>query len=452
MSDAFLSSLLASGGDGQLLRSEDGLNRSGCRFEPEPGLLGLGSCAASTVSGLGFRAARERHDVIVRGHETVDAAHRDNRRRLVRSVVPGARIAPDVVLIPSGTHADYIPLLLALADEAPVTHVVMAPADVGFGTMVTSEFRHFAARTPTGAVVPSDDPLGCRLTGCVEATCVAVRDAGGAPLDPDENDRRARRTVDGAIGAGHPLLHVVAHSKTGVHAPSLVCVRRATAEHGSRLHVVVDAAQGWISRRGFADAIGALLVPDGYRNRAASLPFPDALGATARRGRRPTGGIDGVRTLRSAATWVSCSAGAQRSPRSRAMTNTTTGSAPECCSPSRTGPMPGSATAKVSCSRTPPRRSSTGPRHGCSSRTGHRCRSHWQIAVVDGSASMDSGGLRRAEIGRPMTVAPDGRAELRIALGAPVLCRYAAGALDDPSSMIADDLDLTTRRLRDLAR
>ncbi len=80
------------------------------------------------------------------------------------------------------------------------------------------------------------------------------------------------------------LLHLVAHSKTGVHAPSLTCIERLrrTSED---VAVVIDAAQGRFSRRGLREALqndylvmitgskfyggppfsGALLVPPRFR-------------------------------------------------------------------------------------------------------------------------------------------------------------------------------------------
>jgi hypothetical protein len=50
------------------------------------------------------------------------------------------------------------------------------------------------------------------------------------------------------------LLHIVAHSKTGVHAPSLWCVERLR-KISEDVVVVVDAAQGRFSRRGLRDVL-----------------------------------------------------------------------------------------------------------------------------------------------------------------------------------------------------
>src|SRR5262249_21329550 len=90
------------------------------------------------------------------------------------------------------------------------------------------------------------------------------------------------------------LLHIVAHSKTGVHAPSLVCSERLR-KISDDMAVVVDAAQGRFSRRGLRDVLkneylvmitgskfyggppfaGALLVPSRFkpeRRGLAQLP------------------------------------------------------------------------------------------------------------------------------------------------------------------------------------
>lgn len=51
------------------------------------------------------------------------------------------------------------------------------------------------------------------------------------------------------------MVHVVSHSKTGVHAPSLPCIRSIQAAYPEDVVVMIDAAQGRISRRGLRTAM-----------------------------------------------------------------------------------------------------------------------------------------------------------------------------------------------------
>jgi hypothetical protein len=74
-------------------------------------------------------------------------------------------------------------------------------------------------------------------------------------LSESEIDAEVVELVVEAIEAeATVLLHIVAHSKTGVHAPSLWCVDRLR-KISEDVSVVVDAAQGRFSRRGLRDVL-----------------------------------------------------------------------------------------------------------------------------------------------------------------------------------------------------
>lgn len=253
-----LARLLASGGDGRLDIDDQGLNRYGCRFEPEPNTLQLGSCTASTLSELSFRAAGDAHRLVSDRPDLIESLYDDVRRRLVASLAADVSQRPGVLLMPSGTDAEYIPLLLALTGGRNVTNIVVAPTEVGSGSLAAAGLRHFDEITPDGGHVESGALVDAALAERVSPVTIRVRDDDGDPLPPEAIDENVESVVDRAVEDGHAvLIHVVAHSKTGVHAPSLECVRGAELRHRDRIHVVVDAAQGRVSRRGLAEALDA---------------------------------------------------------------------------------------------------------------------------------------------------------------------------------------------------
>jgi hypothetical protein len=99
-------------------------------------------------------------------------------------------------------------------------------------------------------------PVCARVAELVTVRTINLRDNNGAVREPDELDREAEDLVAEAVGRGNQvLLHVVAHSKTGIHAPSLAAVRRLCTRHGRRIVVAIDAAQGRVSRRGLVGAL-----------------------------------------------------------------------------------------------------------------------------------------------------------------------------------------------------
>jgi len=170
--------------------------------------------------------------------------------------VPGARI----VLTPSGTDAEMIATWLAARDcKRPLCNIVVAPAEVGSGTVLAAGVRHFNSHTPHGGEVLAGDPVAQDLTSLVRLETIAVRGRDGALVSADEFDATTVETVRAAIARGERvLLHHVAHSKTGAHVPSADAVRRLVAEYGhDQISVVVDAAQGRLSRSRLREALSA---------------------------------------------------------------------------------------------------------------------------------------------------------------------------------------------------
>jgi hypothetical protein len=89
----------------------------------------------------------------------------------------------------------------------------------------------------------------------VDVRTVDLRTPGGTMLFESEIDAAVvELVVEASEADAIALVHIVAHSKTGVHAPSLACVERLR-QISDDVVVVVDAAQGRFSRRGLRDVL-----------------------------------------------------------------------------------------------------------------------------------------------------------------------------------------------------
>jgi len=278
--------LLSSGGDSRHTVAPDGRNRYGNRYAPEPGLLSFGSCTSSTVSEVAFEAADRLHgwlralgsDVL---DQSVDDLYERVRTELVSNIAIYSAASLEVALCPSGTDAELIPLLVALAEGRAVTTILVGPSEAGSGTEKAAAGAHFDSVTPGGREVEPGTPVDPAVADRVRLERVPIRDAEGAPRDDVDDEVRA--LVRDAVGRGdHVLLHIIAHSKTGLHAPSLRCADELVRAHPQQVDVVVDAAQGRFSRAGLAESLahgymvmvtgskffggppfaGAVLVPD----------------------------------------------------------------------------------------------------------------------------------------------------------------------------------------------
>jgi hypothetical protein len=260
-----IEALLASGGDSrQIVDPDSGTNKYGCGYVPDPSLVSFGSCTASTISRAGYASA-ERVAGWIRAIDepflcdALDDLHTNVRQQLGSMLVDRSTPEIDIALTPSGTDGELIALeLFASRSEAPVENIVVGPAEVGSGTTLAAAGREFDCLLPNGGRGESGRPVDDDLAGRTTVRRIGMRSRGGDERDDRDVDAEVIELVNAAIErSARVLIHVVAHSKTGVHAPSLDTVQTLEQHHGDRVGVVIDAAQGRFSRRGLNESLRA---------------------------------------------------------------------------------------------------------------------------------------------------------------------------------------------------
>jgi hypothetical protein len=286
--------LLASGGDDRVVVDwAVGENRYGVAPFPQAHALSYSSCTASTVTDVAYAAVdARRRELVARALDdgldrTVERAWTAVRSRIGRTAT--GETAPDVIVVPapSGTDADTVALAIAASVGRPVTAILVAPLELGSGTVLAATGLAFSDRSPQGhRLCPGE-----RLPGLpVDTPCrtVEVRDHEGRLRDPEAVETEIGAHLAEAVGEGRQaVLHVVEGSKTGVRLPRPAAVRAWEAAYGDRLDVVIDAAQlrlepGTVGRH--LDA-GRLVIVTGSKF-VAGPPFSGALllpGAVVRR-------------------------------------------------------------------------------------------------------------------------------------------------------------------------
>ena len=291
--------LLTLGADSRAHLIDGGLNRYGCRPTPRAAIP-FGSCTASCPNSQVYGAAVARHAALqqaaMRGalHEELQRSYRHVVRGLTQNLNLGRVDGVQIALTPSGTDAEFLVLLLVLGDRSrPLCNIVVGPKEVGSGTEGAAAGHHFDSCTPHGPQARVGSPVCAPIADRVEVRTVSLRDDAGVVRDPAELDSEVETVVARATARGQRvLLHVVAHSKTGVHAPSLATVRRLRRKYHGNVVVVVDAAQGRFSRRGLVESLrerslvlftaskfyggppfaGAVLVPECFNPMALGAP------------------------------------------------------------------------------------------------------------------------------------------------------------------------------------
>jgi uncharacterized protein YndB with AHSA1/START domain len=254
--------VLLAGGDGRLVLGPDGLSRYGVGIAPRDALP-LGSCTASSPTRRGLRGvdevlARFAEDAAAAGPALAAESAGERLRGELRSLLRlDALRGVEVVLTPSGTDAELIAGWLAAGDRTRrLRNVVVGPQEVGSGTVHACGGRYFDTVAPHAVGRPIGAPLPGDLAAAIDVDTVELRDSDGEMRRPDAIDAEVVARVEAAVARGERVLvHLVAHSKTGVHAPRLGVARALAARFPREVDVLVDAAQGRFSRRGVLDVL-----------------------------------------------------------------------------------------------------------------------------------------------------------------------------------------------------
>lgn len=291
--------LTLQGDERLLIDPATGLNKYGCSPRPRPEAITFSSCTASSVSEYAFCAAeqlRQRFMATLATGGMVEL-YESEMERVRAEVARLLEFDPQqthVILSTSGTDAELYPLLLFKSGAGSrMVNIIVAPDEVGSGTVLAAGGSHFCSATPRGSAVKQGDAV--EGLDSVEVVCIPIRGADSAHLSIDEVHRSVEHAVaDAATRADVILLHVVDNTKTGVVVPEVAFVCGLQARFGDKLRVVVDACQFRLERvnlhrylaHGFSVLItgskfftgppfsGAFLIPPSFGITGEGAQFP----------------------------------------------------------------------------------------------------------------------------------------------------------------------------------
>jgi hypothetical protein len=272
----------------------------------------LGSCTASSPSPEAYGAAQQALDAW-RASDDADQ-HAEVLAASHRARLRAAFELPDdtaVALTPSGTDAIYLVSHLLLSRFERVHHVVVGANELGGGTLLAARGLAIADEGPF-ASAPKGSPLPGLADRCT-AEPVHLREADGTLDEPAVIDAAVEQRVLAAPDDAAVVVHLVAHSKTGLRAPSTSLCRRLLSRLGDRLLVLVDAAQGRVAPRDVRHALdlGLTVLFTGSKFYSGP-PFSGALLFPAALSDDPGPLPEGMRSWLSAAELPSRWSGARR--------------------------------------------------------------------------------------------------------------------------------------------
>jgi hypothetical protein len=244
---ASLGLLLAEGGDARIcLDPLTRRNRYGTATTPVRDEISFASTTANTISETGFAAAGRALDRLLTPNSAsglrIDQWFDDIRASITHFLgIPGS----EVVLTPSGTDAEVLALAIAASlATAPLTNILIAPEETGSGVPMAALGRHFSGSTALGAPVTVGSAIDGLAANGIEVAAVPIRDARGAPRDPEAIDEETAQAVERELRRGrNVLLHVLDTSKTGLTGLTRQAARALMANAPQRVRIVVDACQ-----------------------------------------------------------------------------------------------------------------------------------------------------------------------------------------------------------------
>ena len=195
--------LLASGGDERTsIDLRTGRNRYGYQTRPDPEAVLWSSSTGSTPSWRAFRGACELRERLFAGGDLrlvhsrgIEAGQMIGATLLAQFGLDRGQ-GVDVVLTPSGTDAEFIPLLFLRGEgEAAVSNLLVAEGELGSSTALAASARHCGAASPRSPGSRASDGSASVRGGSLARGSAAFPAASirAAQWSPRANGGRARR-------------------------------------------------------------------------------------------------------------------------------------------------------------------------------------------------------------------------------------------------------------------
>jgi hypothetical protein len=264
--------ILSSGGDDRLTLDKLGLNKYLCSYYPTPDIIRRSSCTSSTIDISSFRTANslkeniltkinncgdnEEENIIENLFEDIRQCLKDLLYQNSHGMFEDSK--DDIILFPSGSDAEYLPLIFGLVRSfnlsrsesetfvPKVYNFVTGANEVGSGTPNASEGKHFSKISPTGVSLTINERLNGLKDNSVELIQYKPRGSNGSV---QFRELELIQEVRDKLGMFHgstvsvAIVHVVLGTKTGLIYPSFTTINKLCQEFGDRIVITIDACQ-----------------------------------------------------------------------------------------------------------------------------------------------------------------------------------------------------------------
>jgi len=240
----FESLLTAGGDDRSMLKLNTGANKYHCKPKPiESGQIFRGSCTCNVPTDRGYQAAQKLHERLLEkgaSDNLLNDVFENQRHRIAKALELPEGV--EVVICPSGSDAEYVPIAIARAIQAEpskILNIVTQLKEIGAGSAPASGGEYFSTHAPLMGKIP-DGVTG--LEGFedeyVTEISIPARERDGSVVDASKT---ATELANKAKADGqYPITHGVFGGKTGMMDGKMPGSENA----GETSMGVVDACQG----------------------------------------------------------------------------------------------------------------------------------------------------------------------------------------------------------------
>mmetsp|Transcript_55753 Transcript_55753/g.64374 ORF Transcript_55753/g.64374 Transcript_55753/m.64374 type:complete len:567 (+) Transcript_55753:98-1798(+) len=286
--------MLTCGGDDRSLILESSTNKYHIRPQPvDPAHVFRGSCTGNPPTQRGYDAAKKLYEDLSSIEDGgLDSAigdvfaHQRNRISNVLQLEKGT----EVIIVPSGSDAEYLPFAIAraLKGRVPIVNGVTQLREIGAGSAPAAVGEYFSTHAPLKGKLPDDAKYLSGFDG-LDGVTIPAREKNGDAIDASQ---KMDEFVSTSLANGsYPIVHGVFGGKTGIRDEKMP----GSMDSGETSLGVVDACQGrfsleelheWLEQDSivlytsskFYQAppfCGAVIIPPKIANKLRNLPAPE---------------------------------------------------------------------------------------------------------------------------------------------------------------------------------
>jgi len=244
--DEYEAWLTCGGDDRSLINEATTTNKYHIRPQPvDPSAVFRGSCTGNPPTERGYQAGKKLFDQL----SNLDDAALDkalgkvfeNQRQRLSDLLQ-LEEGTEIIICPSGSDAEYLPIAIARAikGDVHIANGVTQLREIGAGTAPAALGKYFSSHAPLVGRLPDEAEYLTGFEGC-DGITIAAREKNGDVINASA---KMTEFVTKSLADGvYPIVHGVFGGKTGVRDEQMP----ASLDGGETSLGVVDACQGRFS-------------------------------------------------------------------------------------------------------------------------------------------------------------------------------------------------------------